>query len=86
MFTLKTNTKLQECAKRKKIFGFLWIFPYFPQYFTISSRSVKKLKICFEELKDFSKNSRNLVKKLNKPVVGRYTSLPKKWSIKKPAV
>ena len=26
------------------------------------------------------------MKKLNKPVVGRYTSLPKKWSIKKPAV
>ena len=27
-----------------------------------------------------------LVKKLNEPVVGRYTSLPKKWSIKKPAL
>ena len=27
-----------------------------------------------------------LVKKLNKPVVGRYTSLPKKWSIKKPGL
>ena len=66
--------------KRKKFFGFLWIFPYFPQYFTISARSVRK------NSRFFWKNSRILVKKLNESVVSRYTSLPKKWSIKKPAL
>ena len=80
IFTIKTNTKLLNCAKRKKFFGFHWIFPYFPQYFTISARSVRK------NSRFFLKNSRILVKKLNEPVVGRYTSLPKKWSIKKPGV
>ena len=84
IFTIKTNTKLLNCAKRKKFFGFHWIFPYFPQYFTISARSVwKNSRFFFEKLKDFCKNSRILVKKLNELVVGRYTSLPKKVVNKK---
>ena len=80
MFTIKTNTKLLNCAKRKNFFCFLWIFPYFSQYFTISVRSVRK------NSRFFLKNSMILVTKLNEPVVGCYTSLPKKWSIKKPDI
>ena len=44
----------------------------------MSAMSVRK------KLKEFFKNSSILAKKLNKPVVGCYTSPPKKWSIKKP--
>jgi len=53
-----------------------WFSLDFPPFFSIFHYLCK---VC-------EKNSRILVKKLNEPVVGRYTSLPKKWSIKKPDI
>ena len=37
------------------------------------------------KLKEFGKNSRVRAEKLNEPVAGRYTLLPKKWSKIQPA-
>ena len=68
---------MQNCAKLKKNYGFLWVFPYLSNYFTKKSRF-------------FLKNQRFLDlygKKINEIVRSRYTSYPKKnWSIKKPGL